>query len=93
MAARPPFQLVAPTDGVSVAAARRSGRARTSGMDAAASWALLAAVRPEKTAITPCGRRARTCSVQALPGVRRPCISVSDDGRARAPGRPPRRRG
>ena len=78
VAVRPPFQFVAPIDGVSWSGSP-VGSTTTYGMPRVASCSRFVSLKSEKTAITPVGRRARTPSIQPLPGDRRPCISLKHD--------------
>ena len=76
MAVSPPFQLVAPIDGVSWSGSP-VGSTTTNGIPRVRSWVRMPSLRSENTAITPVGRRASTPSIQLRPGRRRPCISDS----------------
>ena len=80
MAARPPLQFVAPTDGVSCSGSP-VGSTTTNGMPRVLSCAASISLRSENTAMTPVGRRLSTPSIQPRPGVRRPCISVMTTAR------------
>ena len=95
VAARPPCQLVAPTEGTS-SPGSPAGSITTNGMERLVSWARWDASRPDSTRITPCGRRAGTPSAQVRPGVSRPGALREDHAqprprgrRSRRPGRPP----
>ena len=80
VAVRPPFQLVAPTDGVPCCGSPVGSRI-TKGMPRVRSWLRIVSLRSEKTAMTPVGRRASTLSIHPRPGMRRPWISESTTDR------------
>ncbi len=52
-----------------------AGSTTTNGMERLVSRARWDSSRPDRTRITPCGRRAATWSAQVRPGVRRPALS------------------